>query len=127
VPGEENLVFNGYAQTEKKTGEKTWFPDDSYEGHISMSARGLSADRIWLINSSGTRAAKINDICALYLSKPESARHRPSAGRPIEERTWRGDYNKREYDDLIDEAANLGKPVIELPDREIYSNDIVFP
>jgi hypothetical protein len=28
---------------------------------------------------------------------------------------------------LIDEAANLGKPVIELPDREIYSNDIVFP
>ena len=127
VPGEENLVFNAYAQTEKKTGEKTWFPDDSYEGHISMSARGLSADRIWLINSSGTRAAKVNDICALYLSKPESARHRPSAGRPIEERTWSGDYNKREYDDLIDEAANLGKPVIELPDRETYSNDIVFP
>jgi hypothetical protein len=127
VPGEENLAFNAYARTEKKPGEKIWFPDDSYEGHISMSARGLSADRIWLINSSGTRAAKINDICALYLSQPESARHRPRAGRPIEERTWSGDHNEWEYDDLIDQAANLGKPVIKLPDGEIYSNDIVFP
>lgn len=92
-----------------------------------MSARGLSADRIWLINSSGTRAAKINDICALYLSQPESARHSPRAGRPIEERTWSGDDNEWEYDNLIDQAANLGKPVIKLPDGEIYSNDIVFP
>ncbi|WP_223527452.1 hypothetical protein [Pseudomonas sp. BF-B-26] len=127
VPGEENLAFNAYARTEKKPGEKIWFPDDSYEGHISMSARGLSADRIWLINSNGTRAAKINDICALYLRQPESARHRPRAGRPIEERTWSGDHNEWEYDDLIDQAANLGKPVIKLPDGEIYSNDIVFP
>ena len=129
VPGEENLVFNASARTEKKPGEKITFPVDSYEGHISMFARGLSADRIWLINSSGTRAAKVNDICSIYLLQPESARplYRPNAGRPIEERTWAGHENRHEYDDLIDQVAHAGKPVINLADKEIYSNDIVFP
>ncbi|RON11031.1 hypothetical protein BK659_02000 [Pseudomonas brassicacearum] len=129
VPGEENLVFNAYAQTEKKPGENVKFPDDSFEGHISMSPRGLSADRIWLINSDWTRAAKVNDICSMYLLRPGSSgdRYKPGAGRPIEQRTWTGNENRYEYDNLIDQVANANKPVIDFPDKSIYSNDIVFP
>jgi hypothetical protein len=129
VPGGENLAFNAYAISEKKPGDKITFPVDSYEGHISMSVRGLSADRIWLINSSWTRAARVNDICSMYLLQPESARplYRADAGRPIEERTWAGHENRYEYDDLIDQVANANKPVINLAGKEIYSNDIVFP
>jgi hypothetical protein len=138
VPGDENVSFNNHAQITNEAGTRANFPDDALEGHVSVSTRGLSADRIWLINSTGTRAAKVNDVCAVYMSQPEAAINPYSSKKsmPIEERTWSGVDNSHEYDYLIDQVANVNKPVINLSDKrtysetlgsDVFSSDIVFP
>ncbi|VVO40333.1 hypothetical protein PS710_05799 [Pseudomonas fluorescens] len=113
------------------------FEHDSHEGRISMPTRGISAERIWLINSELTRAARVEDILAQAGDTADA----------IEKATWAGDNSftsqnlkwdakTREsyfvpftaYDALIDQIAASGKPVLELPkDVPIYANDIVWP
>ncbi|WP_347902213.1 hypothetical protein [Pseudomonas purpurea] len=126
VPARENYQLNRDALNEsKKTGGNTWFPDDDLEGHISMSSRGFSADRIWLVNSTFTRAARVND---LYSQSYDHADH-SSRGEAdsIEERTWAGAHNLNEYDDLIDQVAAANKPVLNFPaGKDVFSNDVTF-
>ncbi|MGL6245736.1 hypothetical protein [Pseudomonas sp.] len=114
VPGEENKAFNSRALS-----GKTWFPDDPLEALISVSSRGISADRIWLFNSSATRAVRVKDI-------RDQAGH--SSSERIEERTHSGANNHDEYDGLIERAVAAGKPVLELTgDKDWFATDIVWP
>lgn len=125
VPGRENHVFNKEALGDKLPENKTWFPADALEGHISVSSRGFSADRIWLVKSDLSRAAKVTDIQAQYFA--ENGDLTGSHANAIEERTWAGQLNRHEYDALIDSVENSGKTVIDLPDnQDIYAGDIVF-
>jgi hypothetical protein len=125
VPGRENHAFNRKALDDRLPESKTWFPADALEGHISMSSRGFSADRIWLVKSDLSRAAKVTDIQAQYLAgNPELSGTHANA---IEERTWTGQLNRHEYDALIDAVAASGKPVLDFPaNQEIFSGSIVF-
>ena len=111
VPGRENYFFNYEA-------ENAHFPYDDIEGHISVSRRGISADRIWLVNSSLTRAAKVQAI-------------QDAAGRSehrIESATWDGDDNGHAYDELIDQVADSGGVVLNWPaDSQIFADDVVWP
>lgn len=126
VPARENYHFNKDALEEsKKTGGKTWFPDDDLEGHISVSSRGFSADRIWLVNSTFTRAARVKDIYSQSYDHTENS----SRGEAdmIEEMTWAGANNMGDYDALIDQVAAANKPVINFPaGKEVFSNDVIF-
>jgi hypothetical protein len=126
VPARENYHFNRVALEEaKETGGKTWFPDDDLEGHISVSSRGFSADRIWLVNSTLTRAARVNDLYSQSYDHSENS----SRGEAdmIEEMTWAGANNMADYDALIDQVAAAAKPVINfVAGKEVFSNDVVF-
>ncbi|EJM18172.1 hypothetical protein PMI21_02330 [Pseudomonas sp. GM18] len=125
VPARENYAFNKDALDKPLPGSKTWFPDDDLEGHISVSSRGFSADRIWLVNSNLTRAAKVTDIHTQSIE--DSGDGTDSHADAIEERTWAGQLNRDEYDALIDQVANSGKPVLDFPaNQDVFSNDIVF-
>ncbi|WJK09212.1 hypothetical protein [Pseudomonas fluorescens] len=109
---EENHFLNDAA-----TRKGTWFPDDELEALISTSKRGIESQRLWLLDSTFTRAAKVDDI-------GEQARH----GNSIEERTHSGAFNRHEYDDLIDEVARAGKPILILDkEQDWFANDIVWP
>ncbi|RON11030.1 hypothetical protein BK659_01995 [Pseudomonas brassicacearum] len=125
VPARENYHFNRHALDSRQPGDKTWFPDDDLEGHISVSSRGFSADRIWLVNSTFTRAARVNDI---YSQSYDHAGHSTSSDADvIEEMTWAGANNMRNYDALIDQVAAANKPVLNFPaGKEVFSNDVVF-
>ncbi|WP_248743654.1 MULTISPECIES: hypothetical protein [unclassified Pseudomonas] len=112
---EENYFLNGAA-----TQKGTWFPDDELEALISTSRRGIESQRIWLFDSTRTRAARVDDLGELardsYLDSS------------IEERTHSGAFNQHEYDALIDKAEKAGKPILTLDkDREWFANDIVWP
>ncbi|NWC10513.1 hypothetical protein HX776_17030 [Pseudomonas agarici] len=111
VPGQENYFFNYEA-------ENVFFPYDDIEGHISVSRRGINADRIWLVNSSLTRAAKVQAI-------------RDAAGEfaaSIESATWEGVDNGHVYDQLIDQVADSGEAVLNWPtDKKIFSDDVIWP
>ena len=129
VPGWENFRLN-------RTGIQ--FDPDDLEGRISMPTRGISAERLWLVNSELSRAARVDDIYGQAGADADA----------IERATWAGDklvvsYRKEvipgegdgifhipitRYDQLIDEVAASGKPVLELPkDVEVFANDIVWP
>lgn len=126
VPGPDNRVYNQDAIRQRPAYGKTWFPQGTLEGHVSMSLRGFSAARIWLVNSSLTRAARVGDIHAQALEHASGINQNHADA--IETRTWAGELNRHEYDDLIDEVASAGKPVIELPAAtDIFSDGIVFP
>ncbi|MGE1176281.1 hypothetical protein [Pseudomonas sp. BW7P1] len=111
---EENHLLNGAA------GDKgAWFPDDELEALISTSKRGIELGRLWMLDSTHTRAAKVEDIAheAGYESRMD-----------IEERTHQGAYNRYEYDTLIDKVAEAGKPILTLDKgKEWFANDIVWP
>jgi hypothetical protein len=125
VPARENYAFNKDALDNKQPGSKTWFPDDDLEGHISMSDRGFIANRIWLVNSTLTRAAKVNDVYAQSLGS--GGIWTGSDGEAIEASTWAGQSNRHEYDALIDQVAASGKTVLDFPaNLDVFSNDIVF-
>lgn len=114
VPHEENHMFNSAAREQPQT----WFPDDDYEGLISVSRAGLPAERIWLLNSTLTKGAKVQDITEQAGNRAES----------IEAATHAGRTNKYEYDQLIDEVAASGKPILLLSgNKNEYADDIVWP
>lgn len=114
VPHEENHMFNSAA----RDTPPTWFPDDDYEGLISVTKKGLEAERIWLLNSALTKGANVHDI-------QEQAGNR---GERIEASTHAGHANKHEYDQLIDEVEAAGKPMLRLPgNKNEFGYDITWP
>lgn len=115
VLNEENHLLN---LTAREKG--SWFPEDELEALISTSKRGIESERLWLLDSTFTRAAKVDDIAALAQSS--------YIGNDIEARTHSGVANQREYDALIDAAAKAGKPILSFPSgRDWFANDIVWP
>lgn len=116
VPGAENKAFN------PANGK---FLFDDMEGHISMPTRGISAERIWLVRSDLTRAARVKDVLA-------QAGDRVAA---IETATWAGTdsrasghFGSNAYDRLIDEIAGSGGVILDLPKGDrTFADDIVWP
>ncbi|VVM87308.1 hypothetical protein [Pseudomonas fluorescens] len=116
VPGAENKAFN------PANGK---FLFDDLEGHISTPTRGISAERIWLVRSDLTRAARVKDVL-------EQAGDRVAA---LEQATWAGtdsraagNFASNAYDSLIDEIAGSGGLILELPKGDkTFADDIVWP
>ncbi|WP_426234994.1 hypothetical protein [Pseudomonas sp. TWP3-2] len=115
VLNEENHLLN-LSALEKSA----WFPEDELEALISASKAGISSERLWLMDSTFTRAAKVDDVAAEGQSS--------YIGNDIEARTHSGISNQHEYDDLIDAVAKAGKPILHLPaGKDWFANDIVWP
>lgn len=111
---EENHLLNNAARD-----KGAWFPDDELEALISTSKRGIESERLWLFDSTRTRAAKVEDVA--YEAGYQSREY-------MEERTHQGADNRYEYDALIDKVAQAGKPILTLSkDKEWFANDIVWP
>ncbi|WP_316249770.1 hypothetical protein [Pseudomonas sp. N40(2020)] len=114
VPHEQNHMFNSSA----RDNPDTWFPSDDHEGLISVTQKGLDADRIWLLDSTLTKAAKVHDI-------------HDQAGADadrIEAVTHAGRSNRYEYDRLIDAAEAAGKPILKLSgNKNEFGDDITWP
>ncbi len=113
---EENQLLNLSAE---KNG--AWFPQDEFEALISASKKGIESSRLWLLDSTHTRAAKVDDVAEAGIDPWFTS-------SSIEERTHRGAYNQHEYDALIDKVAKAGKPILTLdPGKEWFAGDIVWP
>ncbi|MFJ2539491.1 hypothetical protein [Pseudomonas sp. NPDC087614] len=112
MPGAENLYLNDLD-----------FEADPTEGRLSMPTRGISAQRLWLVNSQLTRAACIEDVfkCA------------GGSVSAIEKATWNGTLTYSEqgttiYDALIDRVGADGAKVLFLPKgRDTFAGDITWP
>ncbi len=112
VPGAENLYLNDLD-----------FEADPTEGRLSMPTRGISAQRLWLVNSQLTRAACVEDVfkCA------------GGSVSAIEKATWNGTLTYSEqgttiYDALIDRVGADGAKVLFLPKgRDTFAGDITWP
>lgn len=116
VLGEENHAFN------RAANGPNWFPDDDLEALLSVSRRGISADRIWVFDSSHQKAVRVKDLQD-HVDDTDDA-----YARRVEERTHSGADNKDEYDRLIAGVAAAGKPVLLLSsDKDWFGNDIVWP
>ncbi|WP_277759442.1 hypothetical protein [Pseudomonas sp. A34-9] len=125
VPRAENIYLN----------DKD-FDGDVLEGRISMPTRGISAERIWLVHSDLTKAARVEDVFRQAGDNAEA----------IEQATWAGndevvgtflemfpsnEFEVRKlfrYDQLIDELAKTEGVVLNLSQgRGTYSDDVVWP
>ncbi|VVO40351.1 hypothetical protein [Pseudomonas fluorescens] len=114
VPREENHMFNSAA----RETPPTWFPEDNFEGLISVTRKGLEANRIWLLNSSVTKGANVKDIEELAGISAER----------IEAATHAGIANKHEYDQLIDKVEAAGKPTLKLSgNKNEFGHDVIWP
>ena len=114
VPHEENHSFNSAA----RDTPPTWFPDDDYEGLISVTKKGLEAERVWLLNSALTKGANVKDIEQQAGSRADQ----------IEASTHAGHANKHEYDQLIDEVEAAGKPMLRLSgNKNEFGYDVIWP
>lgn len=114
VPHEENMMFNSAA----RETPPTWFPSDDFEGLISVTRSGLSAERIWLLNSSRTKAARVDDINVQASDNAER----------IEAATHAGHLNGFEYDRLINGVEAAGQPVLRLSgNSNEFAHDISWP
>ncbi|MGY2225299.1 hypothetical protein ACW9IK_21645 [Pseudomonas gingeri] len=112
VPGQENRLLN------RDSRDRHFFPYDDIEGHISVSSRGIGAERIWLVNSSLTRAANVR---AIHAAAGQSA-------ADIESATWDGTDNSTVYDQLIDRVAESGGTVLNWPtDGKVFADDVIWP
>lgn len=114
VSREENIFLNTGAEQ-----RGAWFPEDPLESLISTSKHGISADRIWLLDSTHTRAAKVEDVA-------DQAGYDSRIG--IEADTHRGVDNRYAYDALMDAAGKAGRPILQLDNaKDWFANDIVWP
>ncbi|MFG6207004.1 hypothetical protein [Pseudomonas retamae] len=114
VPHEENMMFNSAARETPPTR----FPSDDFEGLISVTRSGLAAERIWLLNSAQTKAARIDDIVAQAGDRAEL----------IEAATRAGHANAWEYDRLIDSVEAAGLPIVRLSgNSNEFAYDIGWP
>lgn len=124
VPRAENIYLNNMD-----------FDGDQLEGRLSMPTRGISAERIWLVHSDLTRAARVEDILLQAGDNAEA----------IEQATWAGNdevvgtYIKMfpdnefqikvlyRYDQLIDEIVSSGGVILNLPKgSSTFANDVVW-
>ncbi|QHF52960.1 hypothetical protein PspS49_26175 [Pseudomonas sp. S49] len=116
VPGAENKAFN--------PGQGK-FLFDALEGHISTPTRGISAERLWLVRSDLSKAARVKDVL-------EQAGDRAAT---IEQATWAGTdsraagyFGANAYDRLIDEIAGSGGVILDLPKGDkTFADDVVWP
>jgi hypothetical protein len=114
VPRVENIYLN----------DKD-FDGDTLEGRISMPTRGISAERIWLLSSDLSQAARVEDIL----------RKAGDSAEAIEKATWAGTdgadfmrHGATAYDHLINRIARAGGVVLKLPKgQNSYSNDVTWP
>lgn len=114
MPREENYSFN-LSATDNPV---TWFPDDNFEGLVSVNKKGINADRIWLLDSSLSKGAKVDDINELAADRAEY----------IEEMTHAGSRNTFEYDQLINAVEAAGKPILRLSGKkDEFADDIIWP
>ncbi|MDI2143785.1 MULTISPECIES: hypothetical protein [unclassified Pseudomonas] len=126
VSGQDNRTYNTTRITPKPADDSRLFPSMKLEGHVSMSPIGFTSRRIWLVNSTMTRAATVDDIHTQARERATGSSQ--SHDNAIEGRTRAGDLNRDEYDALIDEVAKAGKRVLELPQgKDLFSTDISFP
>lgn len=113
---EENELLNASAE---KNG--AWFPQDDLEALISTAKSGIDSERLWLFDSTYTRAAKVGDL----VTAGTDPWFRSKA---IEARTHGGVDNQYEYDALIDKVEKAGKPILTLdPGKDWFASDIVWP
>lgn len=75
----------------------------SAEIHVSVPRTGLPSNRIWLVNSDGTKAVKIDDLHEHFHEELSS----------LEKQTFAG-ANSDIYDYLFIEAENKGLPILDL-------------
>lgn len=114
VPHEENMMFNSAA----RDTPPTWFPSDDFEGLISVTRSGLPAERIWLLDSSRTKAARVDHIKTQAGDDAER----------IEAATHAGHTNGFEYDRLIDGVEAAGQPILRLSgNSNEFAHDISWP
>ncbi|PTT31070.1 hypothetical protein DBR18_08205 [Pseudomonas sp. HMWF021] len=114
VPREENYLFNSAAAETSPT----WFPDDHYEGLVSVTGKGIGAERIWLLDSTLSKAARVQDI----------ADQAGASAERITQATHSGQANKHEYDNLIHQLEMAGKPVLQLSGQYAeFGHDINWP
>jgi hypothetical protein len=114
VPHEENMMFNSAA----RDTPPTWFPSDDFEGLISVTRSGVSAERVWLLNTDLTKGARVEDI------KEQAG---ANADR-IEAATHAGHSNRFEYDQLIDQVEAAGLPILRLSgNKDEFAHDIAWP
>ncbi|WP_405122807.1 hypothetical protein ACI514_29075 [Pseudomonas sp. M20] len=114
VPRVENIYLNDRD-----------FDGDVLEGRISMPTRGISAERIWLVSSDLSRAARVEDILVQAGDRAEA----------IEKATWAGTdaydaytHGTTPYDDLINQIARSGGVVLTLAKgKNTFSNDVTWP
>lgn len=114
VPRVENLYLNDRE-----------LDGDVLEGRISMPTRGISAERIWLVSSDMSKAARVEDILLQAGDRAEA----------IEKATWAGSdandaytHGTTPYDDLINQIAHSGGVVLMLPKgKNTFSNDVTWP
>ncbi|WP_262410334.1 hypothetical protein [Pseudomonas sp. N40(2020)] len=103
----------------------TDFDGDTLEGRISMPTRGISAERIWLVNSDLSRAARVEDIFRQAGEGAEEIENATWAGADGDAK-WRLGYTP--YDKLIDRVANTGGVVLNFPKGDdTFANDVVWP
>ncbi|WP_147407016.1 hypothetical protein [Pseudomonas sp. 91RF] len=126
VPGPDNRIYNATRVNPKPVDDKTLFPSMKMEGHVSMQPTGFTSRRIWLVNSTMTRAATVDDLYTQARGRVTDTNQTHDVA--IESRTQAGVLNRDEYEALIDDVATAGKRVMELPPgKDIFSTDITFP
>lgn len=114
VPHEVNYLFNSSALD----APTTRFPSDDHEGLISVTKKGLDAKRVWLLDSTLSKAANVYDIQEQAGANAER----------IEAATHAGRANQDEYDRLIDAAQAAGKPILKLSgNKDEFGDDITWP
>ena len=108
------MMFNASARDTPPTR----FPSDDFEGLISVTRSGLSAERIWLLNSDRTKGARVADI--RDMAGDNAAR--------IEAVTHAGRANHFEYDLLIDRVEAAALPILRLSGNgNEFGHDLVWP
>jgi hypothetical protein len=101
------------------------FDGDRLEGRISMPTRGISAERIWLVSSDLSKAARVEDILLQAGDDAEAIEKATWAGTDGNDVYWHG---STAYDGLINQVADSGGVVLLLPKgRSTYSNDVIWP
>ncbi|TKJ87922.1 hypothetical protein PkoCFBP13504_02280 [Pseudomonas koreensis] len=114
VPRVENIYLNDRD-----------FDGDRLEGRISMPTRGISAERIWLVSSDLSKAARVEDILLQAGDDAEAIEKATWAGTDGNDVYWHG---STAYDGLINQVADSGGVVLLLPKgRNTYSNDVIWP
>lgn len=114
VPHEVNYLFNSSALA----APTTRFPSDDHEGLISVTRKGLDAKRVWLLDSTLSKAANVYDLQEQAGSNAER----------IEAATHAGRANHHEYDRLIDAVHAAGKPILKLSgNKDEFGDDITWP